>query len=81
MIASLRMVLLAGAALLTSVAARAADVTADQGRAAEAAVRAWINTMLGPAAMISASPMTLTPAGDHFDLTMPLMTLVQLSRE
>lgn len=75
MIASLRMVLLAGAALLTSVAARAADVTADQGRAAEAAVRAWVNTMLGPAAMISASPMTLTPAGDHFDLTMPLITL------
>lgn len=75
MTASLRMVLLAGAALLPCVAAQAADVTADQGRAAEAAVRAWINGMLGPAVTLPASPITLTPAGDHFNLTMPVVTL------
>jgi len=72
MTASLRMVLLASVALLPCGAARAADVTAEQGRAAEAAVQAWISGMLGPAVTLSASPITLTPAGDHFNLTRPI---------
>ena len=74
MIASLRTALLAGAALLPC-AAKAADVTPEQGRAAEAAVRSWINGMLGPAVTLGASPVALTPAGDHFDMTMPVATL------
>ena len=74
MIASLRTALLAGAALLPCVA-QAADVTPEQGRAAEAAIRSWINGMLGPAVTIGASPVTLTPAGDHFDVTMSAVTL------
>ena len=70
-----RTALLAGAALLPCLAARAADVTPEQGAAAEAAVRNWFGAMLGPSVKMPERPIQLTPAGDHFDavLATPLV--------
>lgn len=75
MTASLRTALLAGAALLPCVAAQAADVTPEQGAAAETAVRDWVGGMLGPSVKMPDRPVRLTPAGDHFDVSVPITTL------
>ena len=53
--------------------ARAADVTADQAAAAEAAVRDWMSGMLGPQVKLPERPVHLTPAGDHFDVSEPIV--------
>ena len=75
----LRFTLLAGTALLPFLgalaapgAARAADVTAEQGRAAEAALREWLGGFVGSSFKIPERPVVLTPAGDHFDAVVPV---------
>ena len=72
MIASFRVALLAGAALLPCGTAQAADVTPEQAKAAEAAVRDWLGGMLGTSVKAPERPVQLTPAGDHFDVSVPV---------
>ena len=69
-----RMALCAGAAVaaLHGPAARAADVTAAEASAAEAQVRAWLAEALGPRVKLPQQPVRLTPAGDHFDVVVPI---------
>ena len=69
-----RRLLLAGAAavLMHAGPARAADVTASQGTEAEAQVRAWLGSIVGPAFKIGDRPIQMTPAGDHFDVVLPI---------
>ena len=53
-------------------AACAADVTAAQAGAAEAQVRTWLAGVLGPKVALPEQPVRLTPAGDHFDVVVPI---------
>lgn len=61
------------AALLAAVPAtsRAADVTPEQARTLEGQIRAWFQGMAGPDLPVAASPIQVTPEGDHFRLASP----------
>lgn len=52
-------------------ASRAADVTPEQAQALERQLRGWFAAMAGPNLPVAASPVQVTPAGDHFLLTVP----------
>ena len=62
------LVSLAGVAPGTS---RAADVTPEQARTLEEQLRGWFASMAGPGLPVASSPIQVTPAGDHYRLTMP----------
>jgi hypothetical protein len=58
--------------LLGASGARAADVTAAQATSLENQVRDWLGGLLGPGLKIGDRPVTIAPAGDHFDVTAPI---------
>lgn len=57
--------------VLAPVASRAADVTPEQARTLEEQLRAWFASMAGPNLPVAASPIQVTPEGDHFHLIAP----------
>ena len=69
-----RTLLYAGAAavMLQAPAARAADVSSAQAAQVEGQVRDWLGSIMGPAVKLSERPVVVTPAGDHFDVAVPI---------
>ena len=57
----------------TIAAAPGAPVTAAQATAAQDALRQWLSGLLGPTVTIAQSPVLLTPAGDHFNVVIPIL--------
>ena len=57
-------------------AAALAQVTPEHAAALQAQLRDWLQTAVGPGLAIGQSPVDVTAAGDHFDLTYPLLTAV-----
>ena len=66
-----RIAILASLAGVTPGISRAADVTPEQARTLEGQLREWFASMAGPGLPVAASPIQVTPAGDHYRLTMP----------
>ncbi len=69
---TLRAAILSCLVVSAPVASRAADVTPEQARTLEEQLRAWFASMAGPNLPVAASPIQVTPEGDHFHLMMPL---------
>jgi len=69
---TLRAAILSSLVVSAPVASHAADVTPEQARTLEEQLRAWFASMAGPNLPIAASPIQVTPEGDHFHLMMPL---------
>ncbi len=68
---TLRAALLASLMAWAPAASHAADVTPEQARSLEGQIRGWLASMAGPDLPVAASPIQVTPAGDHFVLTYP----------
>ncbi len=51
-----------------------ADVTPEQAQQVQSELRTWIGTVLGPTIPVPDGLIQLTPAGDHFDVAIPLGT-------
>ncbi len=69
----IRVGLLAGIAVGSLAApARAANVSATDAASLERQVRDALGGLLGPTVTLSDRPVQLTPAGDHFDVAVPL---------
>lgn len=68
---TLRAALLAPLVALAPAASHAADVTPEQARTLEGQIRGWFASMAGPDLPVAASPIQVTPAGDHFVLAYP----------
>ncbi len=67
----LRAAILAPLVAWAPAASHAADVTPEQARALEGQIRGWFASIAGPDLPLAASPIQVTPAGDHFVLTYP----------
>ena len=70
-----RTLLLAGAAaglLLGAPGTRAADVTPAQAASLENQVRDWLGSLVGPAMKLGDRPVSITAAGDHYDVVVPI---------
>ena len=67
----LRAALLAPLVAWAPAASHAADVTPEQARTLEGQIRGWFASMAGPDLPVAASPIQVTPAGDHFVLAYP----------
>jgi len=52
--------------------ARAADVTADQAKALESQISAWMRGLIGLSPSETARPVQVSPAGDHYRLALPI---------
>ena len=68
---TLRLAILASLIGMAPDVSRAADVTPEQARTLEERLRGWFASMAGPSLPVAASPIQVTPAGDHYRLTMP----------
>ena len=68
---SFRVALLTGvAAGLLSWSAQAATVSPGEAKALEGQVRDWFGGLLGPSVKLTDSPVKMTAAGDHYDVSM-----------
>jgi hypothetical protein len=76
MSASVRAIMLSGTACLMILGAtggaRAADATPAQAAALQSQVREAIGSLLGPAVKLTDSPIKITAAGDHYDVSLPI---------
>jgi hypothetical protein len=76
MSASVRAIMLSGTACLLVLGAtggaRAADATPAQAAALQTQVREAIGSLLGPAVKLADSPIKITAAGDHYDVSLPI---------
>ena len=67
----LRAAILAPLLAWAPAASHAADATPEQARTLEGQIRGWLASIAGPDLPVAASPIQVTPAGDHFVLTYP----------
>ena len=73
---TLRAAILASLVAWAPATSHAADVTPEQARTLEAQIRAWFASKAGPDLPFAASPIQVTPGGDHFVLTYPRLKAV-----
>ncbi len=69
----IRSFLLSGAAVFAlSTGVQAQTVTSADAIRLEAQVQAWLSDLIGPALVRGARPVRISPAGDHYDVSVPL---------